>query len=45
MGGLGKVLMRANRHLENTAGEDSLKGFGMFSLKKKRQRGDMVTNV
>lgn len=45
MDGLGKVLIRAIRHLENTAYEGSLKGFDMFSLEKRRQRGDMVTNV
>lgn len=37
--------MRVIRHLENTAFEESLKGFEMFSLEERRQRGDMVTNV
>jgi len=43
--GLGKFLMRAIRHLENTAYEDSLKGFAAFSPEKRRQRGDVVTSV
>lgn len=34
--------MRAVRQLESTAYGEILKGFGMFSLDKRRQRGDMV---
>lgn len=45
MDGLRNVLVRAIRHLESTAYEESLKGFGKSSLEERRQRGDVVMIV